>query len=97
MLGIKTHESDKFIRFFEIVQATAQRQGCVYYLDAGDTRNFENDVYEGEDLMGWLIPKDMISAFEVEWNYGNVSDDWSNFYKWAVWNFSEHLTITFED
>ena len=52
MLGLRTNESDKFIRFFEIVQAAARKQGRVYYLDAGDGRGFENGEYEGEDLMG---------------------------------------------
>ena len=45
MVGLRTNESKKFIKFFEIVQATARRQGCVYYLDAGDGRDFENDEY----------------------------------------------------
>lgn len=96
MLGLRTNESEKFIRFFEIVQTTAQHQGCVYYLDAGDGRDFENDVYEGEDLMGWLIPVDEVSNFEKEWNSDDVSDEWSMFYTWAIWSTPEHPTIKFE-
>ena len=76
MLGLRTNESDKFIRFFEIVQAAAKKQGGVYYLDAGDGRDFENDEYEGEDLMGWLIPLEEVPKFEKEWNIGDVSDKW---------------------
>ena len=96
MLGLRTNESDKFIKFFEIVQATAQKQGCVYYLDAGDGRDFENDEYEGEDLMGWLIPLEEVSKFEQEWNSSDISDEWSRFYTWATWSVPDNPTITFE-
>lgn len=96
MLGLRKTESDKFNKFFEIVQATAQKQGCVYYLDAGDGRDFENEVYEGEDLMGWLIPIGFVAAFEKEWNTGDVSDEWSKYYTWAIWSTQESPTITFE-
>ena len=96
MLGLRTNESDKFIRFFEIVQAAAKKQGGVYYLDAGDGRDFENDEYEGEDLMGWLIPLEEVSKFEQEWNSGDVSDEWSRFYTWAVWSAPDNPTIKFE-
>lgn len=96
MLGLRTNESEKFIKYFEIVQATAQRQGCAYYLDAGDGRDFENDLYEGEDLMGWLIPLDKASKFEQEWISGDVSDDWSRFYTWAIWNTPNNPTIKFD-
>ena len=96
MLGLRTNESNKFVKYFEIVQATAQNQGCVYFLDAGDGRDFENDEYEGEDLMGWLIPDDLVSLFEKEWNNFNVSDEWSRFYTWAVWSVPDNPTIKFE-
>ena len=96
MLGLRTNESEKFIKYFEIVQATAQRQGCACYLDAGDGRDFENDRYEGEDLMGWLIPIDAVPNFEKEWNSGDVSDEWSRFYTWAIWSTPENPTVEFE-
>ena len=96
MLGLRTNESNKFIKYFEIVQTTAQSQGCVYFLDAGDGRDFENEECEGEDLMGWLIPDDMVSSFEKEWNSFDVSDAWSRFYTWAIWYNPDHPTVKFE-
>ena len=96
MLGLRTHESNKFVKYFEIVQATAQSQGCVYFLDTGDGRDFENAECEGEDLMGWLIPIDMVSSFEKEWNNFDISDAWSKFYTWAIWDNSDHLIVKFE-
>lgn len=97
MLGLRTIESEKFIKYFAIVQDAAKRRGCVYYLDAGDGRDFETAECEGEDLMGWLIPKDKVLAFEEEWNKGDVSDDWTNYYVWAIWHTPEKPTVTFED
>ena len=96
MLGLRTNESNKFVKYFEIVQATAQSQGCVYFLDSGDGRDFENEEYEGEDLMGWLIPVDIVSSFEKEWNNFDVSDSWSGFYTWAIWDNPEIPTVKFE-
>ena len=96
MLGLRTNESNKFIKYFEIVQATAQSQGFVYFLDAGDGRDFENEKCEGEDLMGWLIPDALVPLFEKEWNNFNVSDAWSRFYTWAIWYNPDHPTVKFE-
>ena len=97
MLGLRTNESKKFVKYFEIVQATAQSKGCVYFLDTGDGRDFENEECEGEDLMGWLIPVDLVSAFEKEWNNFNVSDNWSEYYCWAIWNKQNSvLMVNFE-
>ena len=96
MLGVRTRETSKFQRYFEIVQATADQKGCVFFLDAGDGRDFETDKLEGEDLMGWLIPKDRVEAFEKEWESDDISDDWSDFYKWAIWDNPDSPTVKFE-
>lgn len=96
MLGLRTKESEKFVKYFAIVQDAAEKQGCIYYLDAGDGRDFETEEYEGEDLMGWLIPKDKQAEFELEWRKGDVSDDWSDYYIWAIWNNPSKPYVTFE-
>jgi hypothetical protein len=96
MLGLRTQETNKFKKFFAIVQAAANQKGCVFYLDAGDGRDFETDTHEGEDLMGWLIPKEKVPEFEKEWESEDISDDWSDFYKWAIWDNPDNPTIKFE-
>lgn len=96
MQGLRTQETNKFMKFFIIVQDTAEKEDSVFFLDAGDGRDFENDTLEGEDLMGWLIPKDKVSDFEKEWKENSVSDDWSTFYVWAIWDDTDGLTIKFE-
>lgn len=96
MLGLKTQESNKFKEFFNLVQKTAERNGCVFFLDAGDGRDFENETLEGEDLMGWLIPREKVVEFEQLWKDDDVSDDWTDFFVWAVWNNDKELTVKFE-
>ena len=96
MQGLRTQETSKFEKFFAIVQDTAQKIGCVFFFDAGDGRDFETDTIEGEDLMGWLIPNDRLPEFEQEWKNGDVSDDWSDFFVWAVWDNPNNPTIKFE-
>lgn len=96
MLGLRTQETSKFEKYFVIVQEAAKKKDCVFFLDAGDGRDFNTDTLEGEDLMGWLVPQDKVSEFVKEWESGNVSDDWSDFYKWAVWDNPEKPTIKFE-
>ena len=96
MRGLRTQETSKFVKFFAIVQDAAKNRGCVFFLDSGDGRDFETDIIEGEDLMGWLVPKEKAPDFEKEWNEGDVSDEWSEFFVWAIWENSENPTINFE-
>ena len=85
MRGLRTQESEKFNTFFSIIQSEAEQQGMVFFADAGDGNDFETETMEGEDMMGWLIPKDKAEEFEKIWKESNVDDSWSDFYKWAVW------------
>ena len=95
MRGLKTQETSKFNKFFSIVQDAAYKKGCVFFLDAGDGRDFETDLIEGEDLMGWLIPNDQAADFEEKWKNNDVSDEWSNHYVWAIWDDPMSLKIKF--
>lgn len=96
MKGLRTQETNKFQKYFSIVQEAAGKKDCVFFLDAGDGRDFETETLEGEDLMGWLIPKARVAEFEAEWEAGDVSDEWSEFYKWAIWDNPDRPTVKFE-
>jgi hypothetical protein len=95
MQRLRTQETSKFLSFFAIVQDAAREKDCEFFLDAGDGREFETDTLEGEDLMGWLIPKNKIADFEKEWESGAVSDNWSDFYVWAIWENADNPIIKF--
>ena len=36
-----------------------------------------------------------VADFEKEWETGDVSDDWSDFYVWAIWENADNPTIKF--
>lgn len=85
MKGLRSQESDKFNSYFSLIQAEAEKQAMVFFADAGDGRDFETETMEGEDMMGWLIPKEKADEFEPMWKASEVDDSWSDYYLWAVW------------
>ncbi len=68
MLGLKTQESQKFNRFWQLIQDTAHKSNCVFFGFAGEGRDFETTGMEGEDFSGWLVPLDDADAFETLWS-----------------------------
>lgn len=86
MQGLRTQESDKFNRFWNIVQETAKNKGMIYFADCGEGRDFETEDMEGEDFCGWLVPIDKAEEFEPDWKNNSVSDEWIGNMIWAEWN-----------
>lgn len=96
MLGLKTQESVKFEAFWNQVQEKANEKECVFFLECGEGREFETDTMEGEDLRGWLIPKEQVEKFQKEWNEDQVSDDWMENIFWAEWTkINEKVLVEF--
>ncbi len=98
MKGLRTQETSKFENFFSVVQETARREGCVFFLQAGDGNEFTTDTMEGEELMGWLVPNDKAEEFERLWMEKKETDDWTDFFRWAEWNLNgETVEVRFAD
>lgn len=98
MKGLRTQESEKFRKFFSLIQEEAEKQKAVFFADAGDGNDFETPLMEGENMMGWLIPEEQAEEFEPLWESNAVDDHWTDFFKWAVWSMSGNdIKITFED
>ena len=99
MRGLRTQEDDSFQKFFGIVQSAADELGCVFFLDTGEGREFDISGIKGEDLSGWLLPKDKADGFEKIWEKFKPipSDTDDAFYRFASWadTGSGHITITF--
>lgn len=68
MFGLKTQESQKFNRFWQLIQDTARKNNCAFFGFAGEGRDFETTEMEGEDFSGWLVPLDDEAAFEALWS-----------------------------
>ena len=86
MLGLKTQESDKFYKFWELVQEKPSEQDKVFFADCGEGNILETSDLECEDMRGWLIPKEKSKEFETEWQQDQVSDKWTGFIFWAEWS-----------
>ncbi len=98
MRGLRTQESAKFNTFFALVQDEAKKRDALFFADAGDGNDFETSTMEGENLMGWLIPNDKVKEFEPVWKSGDVDDDWTDFFVWAVWSEVDgRIAIRFEE
>jgi hypothetical protein len=100
MRGIKSQKSDRFYRFFQLIQDEAARQNAVFFVFAGEGNDIDLPELEGEDMSGWLIPQDRVAEFEPAWTKDHsmsALEQWSDFFTWAVWE--EHggtVTISFE-
>ena len=85
MKGLRSQESEKFNRFWDLVQDEAATQGCVFFGDCGEGRDLVTEELEGENFSGWLIPKAQEREFEDRWRRGSVPDDWLNHMVWMEW------------
>lgn len=68
MRGLRMQESDNFNRYWELIQESAAKCGCIFFGFAGEGRDFEQDNMEGEDFSGWLVPTECANDFETAWN-----------------------------
>ncbi|MCI8387033.1 MAG: hypothetical protein HFE63_01020 [Clostridiales bacterium] len=94
MMGIRTLENDKFLQFFKLVQDKADSMNMVFFLFCGEGHSFEDDNLEGENLSGWLIPKDRADEFNQKFiEYDSDLDDWDDFFAFAEWKRSSNDII----
>lgn len=99
MQGLRTQESEKFNSFWQLVQDKAEAQGCVFFGDCGEGKCFETDIMEGEDFIGWLIPKQHEKNFERLWSKNQVPDIWIDNMVWMKWESEDDfstINIKFE-
>ena len=86
MQGLRTQESKKFERFWQLVQDRAQKDGYVFFGECGEGRDFETEEIEGEDFFGWLIPCALQNDFQKQWEQNRVNKRWNKFCRFAVWS-----------
>ncbi|MDR3308060.1 MAG: hypothetical protein LBS58_04090 [Coriobacteriales bacterium] len=100
--GLKYEETAseiRFVRFFDLVQAQAAREGCVFFMDSGEGRDVNTEDFDGEDVSGWLIPKDDADTFEKQWlkiDDGSIDERFDKLFVFARWDQTdEGVTIKF--
>ena len=94
MVGIRSQENNKFVCFFERLQKEADNNGCVFFLDCGEGREFSTDILEGEDLTGWLIPKSKADEFGRLFADDANLDEWSEYLTFCEWSL-DHGSLSF--
>ena len=78
-------------RFFNLIKEAASAKKCVFFMDCGEGRELIDDLYDGEDLSGWLIPEERAGEFlgvrkkDQEWE----NDCWMEFFCYAEWSKDE--------
>lgn len=93
MQGLRTLEGEKFERFFALIEKEAEKSDTVFFLDSGEGHDFEKDDIEGENLSGWLIPKDKTKDFEAAYIAWQDLSDWVDYYAWASWENEEDKIV----
>jgi len=86
MRELRTQENKEFERFFEVVRKEAEKEGSVFFVESGEGREIITDDMDGEDLSGWLIPRNEADEFEKEWKKNDVTGKWNKFFRFAIWN-----------
>ena len=85
-------------RFFELIKKAAAEKNAVFFMDSGEGNELIDDLYDGEDISGWLIPENLSEQFkqirerDEEWK----TDDWTKYYLFAEWHKDSNGTVTME-
>ncbi|KGF08627.1 hypothetical protein HMPREF1635_06885 [Clostridiales bacterium S5-A14a] len=97
MQGLRTEENDRFLRYFEVVQAKAKEENSVFFMDFGQCDDIAFKYMKLDCLFGWLIPNEMADNFEELYLRLKVDDRWDDFCVWVTPNIENgKLSIIFE-
>lgn len=85
MVGLRTQEDDRFVRFFKIIQEKANKLNSVFFLDCGEGHSvFEDDII-CTDCSGWLVPSDKVQDFQKEYDKFQDNESWEKYVAWVTW------------
>ena len=75
-------------RYFELIQQTAKKKNSMFFMDCGEGNEIIDELYEGEDFSGWLIPLELSNQFSIVWSNDqeNHDDFWYKYYVFAEWH-----------
>lgn len=97
MIGLRTKEDEKFIRYFKIVQKEAEKNGFVFFLDFGECNDIKYNDMIIDELFGWKIPVGKAKEFEKVFIYRKNTSEWDKYCSWVIPKINDDiLTIDFE-
>ena len=88
--GIRSDEGAAFLEFFEVVQAAADADGKVFFVESGEGHEGRLDGMELEDLSGWLVDREDVGRFTPlfedgrDWELSEMFADESKFVEWSI-------------
>ncbi len=80
MKGLRTSETEKFLKFFNKVQELANVESKVFFLDFGECKQVKYEDMEVDILFGWLIPQELSDDFEKLYIINRIEEKWNEFY-----------------
>jgi len=98
MIGLRTEENNKFLKYWNIIQKKAREQNKTFFLDCGEGNMFEDHEIECEDLSGWLIPDDKLTKFQkIFLSDSAITDEWEDYIVFVAWNMQDgEIFVDFE-
>lgn len=94
MIGLRTNEDERFIRFFAKVQEEAKKQNAVFFLDCGEGHDVFCDDIICTDCSGWLVPSEKADEFgKTYYSFGQEKDEWEDYVSWVTWSGDCHKPI----
>ena len=86
MVGLRTRENLKFLKYFTLIQDEASKLGKTFFLDCGEGNEYQDDEIECETLSGWLIDNENIAEFENLFiNRKLIGEKWNDFVVFVDW------------
>lgn len=80
MIGLRTQENYKFLKYWSIIQDSASKLGKTFFLDCGEGNGYEDDEVECETLSGRLVDNSKVETFEKLFlNREPIGEEWQEF------------------
>lgn len=86
MVGLRTQENSKFLKFWSLIQDEASKLGKTFFLDCGEGNEYKDNEIECETLSGWLIDNNRADEFEQLFiNREPIGEEWQGFVVFVDW------------
>lgn len=72
--GLRTLDTPKFYRFWDLVEVEAEKRGCFFFSQCGDGHEAEDEEKEYSDMFGWLVPKEFYD--DVDQHYRAMDESY---------------------
>ncbi|EFW38952.1 hypothetical protein [Treponema phagedenis] len=95
MQGLKTQESNKFNKYWDLIQAEAKKKNSVFFAECGEGRDFETEEMEGEDFSGWLVPQNKVNEFQIIWDADTIEiwdhEEYNEYHRFINWKINNGI------